>query len=475
MPYKIQLRRGQKADLPQLDNGEVGYAQDTDELFIGSENGNKKLTFDATKHQELTEQLAQTVTKGDIVVRIADVGGVSDGVTDNTQALLDAEALLQNGGTILFPEGTWFFSSSIVPKDNIIYKGTGLGSILKFGGGISGFKSLEPKYNVAIRDLKLQGTGVVNASENGIELNGQGIGFPKLNISNLQISGFGNIGLFLERCWDAKVEKVNVSGNKSHGAHLISCNSIDINIIAFSNKGMGIFIQSMQAGRVTGTSQANELTGIRIEHSVGSMIKMYLENNGFNGADNEGKSQLSIGQRTNYGASSGNDITVLCLGAKNDVDTSKGSTYGIYCSVGYNNLINGNFGGHKTANLYFTSLSKNNKIGAVEHITGLPNGDTPTKVTDNGTMNGYVLTSNLENARIESLSYASQTTARTISFAKPFTLAPRVVGTVAGSIDNTVNIVKISNITATGFDFVVTNETGNFVSAKQCHFIAIGQ
>lgn len=427
------------------------------------------------KISNITSQLVQKVKKGDIFVRLADFGGVNDGVTDNTQALLDAEAALPNGGTILFNNGTWFFNSSINPKANVFYVGTGLGTILKFADGISGFKSLEPKFNVAIRDMKLQGAGVLNSLANGIELNGQGTGFPKLNISNVQISSFGGIGMFLERCWDVKIEKVNASANHGHGFHFISCNSIDANIIAFSNKGMGIFIQSMQAGRISGTSQANELTGIRIEHVVASTIKLYLENNGFNGSDNEGKSQMVIGQRTNYGASSGNEITVLCLGGKNDADTTKGSTYGVYCNVGYNNLINGNFSGHKTSNLYFTSLSKNNKIGAVEHVTGLPNGDTPTKVTDNGTMNGYMVVSNQENTRIETLSSASQTTPRTVTFAKPFTVAPRVVGNVTSSIDATVNSVKISNITTTGFDFVVNGSDGSHTAGKQCHFIAIGQ
>lgn len=49
MGYKLQFRRGLKKDLPVLGNGEVAYVQDTNELFIGTEEGNRVLTFDTTE------------------------------------------------------------------------------------------------------------------------------------------------------------------------------------------------------------------------------------------------------------------------------------------------------------------------------------------------------------------------------------------------------------------------------------------
>mgnify|MGYP006983328480 CR=1 FL=1 len=42
MAHKIQVKRGNKADLPTLDAGEFGLCQDTNELFIGN-NGNQKI------------------------------------------------------------------------------------------------------------------------------------------------------------------------------------------------------------------------------------------------------------------------------------------------------------------------------------------------------------------------------------------------------------------------------------------------
>jgi Major tropism determinant N-terminal domain len=42
-PYRqLQLRRGVKASLPALADGEPGFCEDTGELFVGSTTGNQK-------------------------------------------------------------------------------------------------------------------------------------------------------------------------------------------------------------------------------------------------------------------------------------------------------------------------------------------------------------------------------------------------------------------------------------------------
>lgn len=47
-PYRqLQVRRGLKANLPTLGDGELGFCEDTGELFIGtSSSGNKKVNRD---------------------------------------------------------------------------------------------------------------------------------------------------------------------------------------------------------------------------------------------------------------------------------------------------------------------------------------------------------------------------------------------------------------------------------------------
>jgi hypothetical protein len=75
MAHKIQIKRGNKADLPTLDAGEFGLCQDTNELFIGN-SGNQKI-FPPT---------APT---------ISDVEGLQtalDGKVDNSRVLTDVPA-----------------------------------------------------------------------------------------------------------------------------------------------------------------------------------------------------------------------------------------------------------------------------------------------------------------------------------------------------------------------------------------------
>ena len=60
MAHKIQIKRGNKADLPTLDVGEFGLCQDTNELFIGN-NGNQKI-FPPTAYSEISTSEIDTGT-----------------------------------------------------------------------------------------------------------------------------------------------------------------------------------------------------------------------------------------------------------------------------------------------------------------------------------------------------------------------------------------------------------------------------
>ena len=75
MAHKIQIKRGNKADLPTLDDGEFGLCQDTNELFIGND-GNQKI-FPPTE------------------ITISDVEGLQtalDGKVDDSQVLTNVPA-----------------------------------------------------------------------------------------------------------------------------------------------------------------------------------------------------------------------------------------------------------------------------------------------------------------------------------------------------------------------------------------------
>ena len=67
MAHKIQIKRGNKADLPTLDVGEFGLCQDTNELFIGN-SGNQKIFpptamyIDVTNYPTLADAIAYATT-----------------------------------------------------------------------------------------------------------------------------------------------------------------------------------------------------------------------------------------------------------------------------------------------------------------------------------------------------------------------------------------------------------------------------
>jgi len=55
MANKIQIRRGRKADMPQLSAGELGLAVDTDEVFIGNGDENMNIPVNITIDSELSD------------------------------------------------------------------------------------------------------------------------------------------------------------------------------------------------------------------------------------------------------------------------------------------------------------------------------------------------------------------------------------------------------------------------------------
>ena len=141
---RIQHRRGLKEQLPQLSAGELGYAVDTQELFIGNgkladgapEVGNTKIiTEDATavtgvdSNSPIVRTLQQ---KLDDFANVKDFGAVGDGTTDDTAAINRAMAnliTLETTGKekrqLYFPGGKYKVTSTIKIYPHITLSGDG--------------------------------------------------------------------------------------------------------------------------------------------------------------------------------------------------------------------------------------------------------------------------------------------------------------------------------------------------------------
>ena len=158
---RIQHRRGVKSLLPQLAAGELGWAVDTQELYIGNgtvaegapETGNTKIITEdddilalASSYQFKGNTVSTVVTgtdannptvrtiqaKLDDRVSVKDFGAVGDGVVDDTAAinraianLLTVEATGKERRQIYFPGGTYKVSDviKIYPYTQLIGEG----------------------------------------------------------------------------------------------------------------------------------------------------------------------------------------------------------------------------------------------------------------------------------------------------------------------------------------------------------------
>lgn len=100
MASKIQVRRGFKQDLPILDSGEFGLAQDTQEVFMGLGNEN----LEVVNKKKLNNSIG---------VNLKDFGVKGDGVTDDTLAIQAAidDVYANGGGIINLGKGVYKYTS----------------------------------------------------------------------------------------------------------------------------------------------------------------------------------------------------------------------------------------------------------------------------------------------------------------------------------------------------------------------------
>lgn len=310
----------------------------------------------------------------------------------NTSALQGAIDVMESagGGVVWIPEGadSYDFNGGIALKDKVSILCAGpFATVLQCtASGANGFEASSALSGVMLANFRLLGTGVANASENGIEIvGGSSGGFPKLVLRNLLVSSWGNVGIYLENCWDSLIEACNASSNKSHGFHVVRSPSVGMHKnIAFQNEGHGFFIQRVSGAFFSGTSQENDLNGWRCETVEGCDFVTYVEQNGHSGSAAT-TAQFYLGQASGgFNASAGNKIHVYALGGAGSTSPTFESGYGVYVDVATDNEVSGVLGGHLTNDVIFTSSSSRNTLGRHKFLTGLTS-DTPTPFVNNAT------------------------------------------------------------------------------------------
>lgn len=122
----IQIRRGNKANLPVLALGEMALTLDTFEFYTGGVNGN--IPFNDQSF-----------------INVKVFGAVGDDVADDTssfQAGIDFLHVL-GGGVLFIPKGNYKISNPIVMKPNVRLQGVGCGAYFA-GGGYDRLSVIKP-------------------------------------------------------------------------------------------------------------------------------------------------------------------------------------------------------------------------------------------------------------------------------------------------------------------------------------------
>jgi len=162
---KIQVRRGRKqgeAGVPQLSSGELAWAVDSQELYIGNGSvaegapavGNSKVLTEhdnlldliesyrfARNDSSITKSVFRTLqSKLDDRVNVKDFGAVGDGIADDTQAFQDAlDQLFRNSNAefrkqLYIPTGHYLIASTLtIPSFSLLEGESQVGTVLIVG------------------------------------------------------------------------------------------------------------------------------------------------------------------------------------------------------------------------------------------------------------------------------------------------------------------------------------------------------
>ncbi len=327
---RIQHRRGLKDQLPQLSAGELGFAVDTQELFIGNgttadgapEVGNTKVlteddnilsvantyTFRGNTDNpvvtgvDANSKVVRTLQqKLDDWVSVKDFGAVGNGIADDTAAInraiantytVDTTTAFKERRTLYFPGGTYLIQSQSIkfyPHATIMGDGP-TSTILK-----SNDSTLDYVFEMADRNGNTRGNIGNDGAENPNGIRIQGIAFKTahsqdiMNISQTHDLHFHNchwIGGFTNQTGnDSSLEKAAITlfttaANMTKRISFSSCtfesvhsgivSSDDIQDIQINSSEFNKMHRAIELAEFSDGSTANKVTGpsgVVVSHS----------------------------------------------------------------------------------------------------------------------------------------------------------------------------------------------------------------
>lgn len=151
------------------------------------------------------------------VVNVKKGGATGDGTTDDFTALTRAITYAESSGikNIEFPAGTYRVSGQLTWNDKTHWKGYGRSTVIKPLPALTGqavikntqvINALWSGYQ-SIKDISIINTGVGITSTRGLEVEGA---VWEWELDNVYIEGFGQAGLFLDRCYRGIVNNLGI-------------------------------------------------------------------------------------------------------------------------------------------------------------------------------------------------------------------------------------------------------------------------
>jgi hypothetical protein len=254
---RIQHRRGRKgtSDIPQLASGELGWAVDTQELYIGNGSvsegapavGNTKVL---TEHDDIftyarlysykptnnlwnsTIPTTRTLQERlDDFVTVKSFGAVGDGITDDTTAIQDAiynlflSTEIQNRVTLVFPAGTYIISDTIKIPPYAIIKGAGKDKTIIKSSSATMFRTVNESSTpgsdnndatTSIYDISPNQARYIDISDITIEVDGLYTGIDLIDCANSKFHNIRFIGNWTSgNGTDAAIRAINLTSSST--------------------------------------------------------------------------------------------------------------------------------------------------------------------------------------------------------------------------------------------------------------------
>jgi len=246
---RIQIRRGRKlsgSGMPQLASGEMGWAIDTQELYIGngavSEGapavGNTKIITDKDNIFDLAGQYAYKPTDNlwgvitpvertlqerlDEIVSVFSFGATGDG-SDQTDEIQDAlDSLYLNGDVynrviLWFPPGEYFVSDTIKLPPYAVIRGSGKDKTI--------FRSNSCHVFETVNSSSTPGNYNAVPSTSLYSVNGNQCRYLDITDISVELEGY-YAAFLLNECANSKFSNIKISGDYISGSSAVGIHNL---------------------------------------------------------------------------------------------------------------------------------------------------------------------------------------------------------------------------------------------------------